>query len=262
MKKMKMKMKGVVPKESSPYVVGEDPRTRLRHQSLLLDFEELQKETEAMKYKLQMMKQKKLTLSTEVRFLRKRYKYLITNQSPKPQPKQDFLQPQKFDTRINGATKGKKYSKKEAALRHPVLVSDLNRKERIYNGGEATMRKPASIFDLNQKARAFNGKEAALPTSAPKFDLNQKERIYSGKDAAKRNSTPVFDLNQISTEEEEIQADCEPLRTEESKKSLLRGGSDEQLNDMKISICRNAGSGSNRAGKRKISWQDQVALRV
>ena len=43
MKKMKMKMKGVVAKESSPYVVGEDPRTRLRHQSLLLDFEELQK---------------------------------------------------------------------------------------------------------------------------------------------------------------------------------------------------------------------------
>lgn len=132
------------------------------------------------------------------RFLRKRYKYLITNQSPKPQPKQDFVHPQKFDTRNNFATKGKKYSKKEVALRHPVLVSDLNRKERIYNGGEATLRKPASIFDLNQKVRAFNGKEAALPTSAPKFDLNQKERIYSGKDAAKRNSTPVFDLNQIS----------------------------------------------------------------
>ncbi len=52
------------------------------------------------------------------------------------------------------------------------------------------------------------------------------------------------------------------MRSDESKKSLLRGGSDEQHNDMKLSICRNIGSGSNRAGKRKISWQDQVALRV
>ncbi|GMY35607.1 ribosomal RNA small subunit methyltransferase G [Fagus crenata] len=256
------KMKGVVAMDASLYAVSEDPRTRFRHQSLLQDFEELQKESEVMKKKLQMMKQKKLTLSAEVRFLRKRYKYLITNQSPKPQPKQDFVQPQKFDTRNTGATKGKKYSKKEAALRHLVLASDLNRNERVYNGVETTLRKPASIFDLNQKARTFNGKEAALPTSAPIFDLNQKERIYSGKDATKRNSTPVFDLNQISTEEEELQADCEPLRADESKKSLLRGGSDEQHNDMKLSICRNIGSGSNRAGKRKISWQDQVALRV
>lgn len=62
--------------------------------------------------------------------------------------------------------------------------------------------------------------------------------------------------------DEELQSDSEPSRMEEPKKSLLRGGSDEQLNDMKLSICRNMGNGSNRAGKRKISWQDQVALRV
>lgn len=59
-----------------------------------------------------------------------------------------------------------------------------------------------------------------------------------------------------------MQANCEPLRREDSMKSLLRGGNDEQHNDMKLLVCRNIGNGPNRAGKRKITWQDQVALRV
>lgn len=42
----------------------------------------------------------------------------------------------------------------------------------------------------------------------------------------------------------------------------MRGINEEQQNDLKLSICRNAGEGSSRAGKRKISWQDPVALRV
>ncbi|KAE8126061.1 hypothetical protein FH972_020811 [Carpinus fangiana] len=256
------KMKGVIAVEPSPYALYKDPRNRFKHQSLLQDFEELQKEAEAMKKKLQMMKHKKITLSGEVSFLRKRYKYLMANQSSNQKPKKDSVHPKKFNFRNASATKGKSYSKKEAALRPPLPVSDLNRKERIYNGMETTLRKPAPVFDLNQKVRTFNGKEAALQTSAPIFDLNQKERIYSGKDATKRNTTPVFDLNQISREEEELQADCEPSKTDEPKRSLLRGGSDEQLNDMKLSICRNIGNGPSRAGKRKISWQDQVALRV
>ena len=37
------KMKGVVAMDASLYAVSEDPRTRFRHQSLLQDFEELQK---------------------------------------------------------------------------------------------------------------------------------------------------------------------------------------------------------------------------
>ena len=37
------KTKGLVATKSSPYVVGEDPKTRMRHQSLLLYFEQLQK---------------------------------------------------------------------------------------------------------------------------------------------------------------------------------------------------------------------------
>ncbi|KAJ7955653.1 Ribosomal RNA small subunit methyltransferase G [Quillaja saponaria] len=225
------KMKVVASAESPSYAVYEDPRTRLRHQSLFLDYEELEKETEAMKSKLQNMKLKKLTLSAEVQFLRRRYKYLLKNQSLKPL-KQDVSHSPKFETRAPTITKGRNYNRKESTLRPPVFVSGMNPKERNYNGMEAKLRK------------------------------NQKERIYSGKESTKKTRTPIFDLNQISLEEEEVQGNCDPLRTEEPKKCIQRGLSDEQLSEAKLSVCRNIGNGSSRAGKRKISWQDQVALRV
>uniref|UniRef100_A0A0A0LTB8 Uncharacterized protein n=1 Tax=Cucumis sativus TaxID=3659 RepID=A0A0A0LTB8_CUCSA len=91
-------------------------------------------------------------------------------------------------------------------------------------------------------------------TPIPVLDLNQKAKTSSRKKASQHNSTPI--------EEEELQTHYEPLRVDELKKSLLRGGNDEQQNDIKISACRSIGDGPSRAGKRKISWQDQVALRV
>lgn len=62
--------------------------------------------------------------------------------------------------------------------------------------------------------------------------------------------------------EEESQDIYEPSRAEKSTKKSIGGGTDEQLNDLNLSVCRNLGNGPNRAGKRKISWQDQVALKV
>lgn len=66
----------------------------------------------------------------------------------------------------------------------------------------------------------------------------------------------------MQTEEEELLGSTEPLRIEEPKRMTQRGVSEEQHNDIKLSVCRNVGNGSNRTVKRKISWQDQVALRV
>lgn len=66
-------------------------------------------------------------------------------------------------------------------------------------------------------------------------------------------------------EEEEVQNDYELMtKFEEPKKGgLMKAGNEDQTNtDMKLSLCRNAGEGSSRIGKRKISWQDPVALRV
>lgn len=66
----------------------------------------------------------------------------------------------------------------------------------------------------------------------------------------------------VQREEEELQGNTEPMWIEEPKRSALRVVSEEQLNDVKLSVCRNIGDGPSRAVKRKISWQDQVALRV
>ncbi|KAG2333286.1 hypothetical protein Bca52824_004466 [Brassica carinata] len=77
---------------------------------------------------------------------------------------------------------------------------------------------------------------------------------------------PLFDLNQISGEEEEETEAAnngeERIRVEETssckRTSIIE--MQQQKKEMKISSCRNGGSGSN---KRKISWQDPVgALRV
>ncbi|KAI4335538.1 hypothetical protein L6164_014176 [Bauhinia variegata] len=253
------KMKGIV---SMEYAVYEDQRTRYRHQTLLQDYEELQKETEAVRRKLQAVKQKKSVLSAEVRFLRQRYGYLMKNPSSKPQLKQDAPKPQKLEIQAPTIPKGRKYNKKELAFLRPPVAPHSNLKERTHNGIDATLRNSAHVFDLNKNARSFTGKETPFHSSAALLDLNQKERTHIGMEAAKKSIIPSFDLNQISREEEELLGNSESFRMEEPKRSTQRSMVDEQHNDIKLSVCRNVGDGSNRTGKRKISWQDQVALRV
>ncbi|KDP38693.1 hypothetical protein JCGZ_04046 [Jatropha curcas] len=260
------RMKGVaaaMESSPSPYsTMYEDRRTRLRHQSLMQDYMELFKETEDQKKKLQTMKQKKLNLMAEVRFLRQRYKYLMQNQSQNPAPEPKHVQRQSLANGTRAVRKDRNYTGNDAAIQRGGPRFDLNRKGKIYSEREATLRNPAQDFDLSQKHKTCMGKEPALRNSVTIPDLNQKERIYGGKEAAVRNNTPSFDLNQISMEEEELQANGDTMRIEEPKICLMRGGSDDQHNDMKLSACRTVGNGSSRAGKRKISWQDQVALRV
>ncbi|XP_020229259.1 uncharacterized protein LOC109810249 [Cajanus cajan] len=250
------KMKGVLSMEP-PYEAYQDQRTRFRHQSLLQDYQDLHKETEAMRRKLQATKQNKLMLEDEVSFLRQRYKYLLKH----PIPKQEVVKPQKLKIQASITAKGKSYNRKEPALR-PHPTSHFNPNGRSCNLPEFPLQKTGHLFDLNQNARSYSKKDAAIHSSAPPaLDLNHKERIHSSKEAAKKSVTPFFDLNQISREEEELQGNGEPMRIEEPKRSTQRVTGEEH-NDIKLSACRSVGDGSNRAGKRKISWQDQVALRV
>ncbi|XP_058067689.1 uncharacterized protein LOC131217025 [Magnolia sinica] len=191
---MMKKSKGVV--DSSPsYAVDEEAKARRKHQILMQDFDELEKETESTKKRLLVAKQKKLILSAEVRFLRRRYKYLMKNPLQKT-PSEQIVQPQ-----------------------NPKL----------------------------------------------QIESTARERNFKAKEAAARSQSPVLDLNQISVPEAEetgeFQVVWEPLRVEKKLKrpSIER---DAMGSDMKKLICRDIGNGSNRTGKRKISWQDQVALRV
>ncbi|XP_065849851.1 uncharacterized protein [Euphorbia lathyris] len=268
------RMKGVAaPFEASPSsyattTVYEDPRIRLRHQSLVQDYEDLYKETEAQKDKIEMMMKKKLALLAEVRFLKQRFQYLKQNQSQKPasEPKsvqRNQSQKPASEPKSVQRNQSQKPASEPKSVQRPKLVNGSRtvRKEQNHNGKNA-----AAHIDLNRKKKVYSEKEAAPqmrnPATIP--DLNQNERIYSGKEASVRNSTPIFDLNQISMEEEELRANDEGMRIDEAAKiCLMRGGSDEQHGDMKLSAaCRSVGNGSSRAGKRKISWQDQVALRV
>ncbi|KAJ6406956.1 hypothetical protein OIU84_010465 [Salix udensis] len=175
--------------------------------------------------------------------------------------KQNLVQPQNLVAASKKLKKEKNSSGNNVSLGLPVPRFDLNQKGKVYIDRETTLRNPAPIFDLNKKQRTLIGKEVALRNTSTIPDLNQKERTYSIKEVTIRNNTPVFDLNEVSAEEEE-QVNGDMLRTEEPKVSLMRGASDEILNERKLSACRNVGNGSSRAGKRKITWQDQVALRA
>ncbi|XP_047178201.1 uncharacterized protein LOC124845180 [Vigna umbellata] len=244
------KMKGVVSVEYTPSAVYEDQTVSFRHQSLLHDYEDLQEETNATRMKLQAAKQKISILSAELGFLRQRYRYLMQN----PSPKQEISHQQKLKVHATLIRKGKKYNRKESTL-HPATTSHLNSKGRISNRVASTVQKTV-MFDLNQNALSLSKKELSFLNSAPVADLKHEDGIHSGKEASKKSISKFFDLNQISREEEEFLG-IEAMRVEEQKRII-----EEQHNDMKLSVCRNVGNGSNSAVKRKISWQDQVVLRV
>ncbi|KAJ8750690.1 hypothetical protein K2173_015871 [Erythroxylum novogranatense] len=253
------KMKGIaaVAMESSPsaYVpLYDDARTRFKHQSLLQDFEELYKETEAKKLKLQMMRNRKLTLLDEVRFLHRRYKYLTENQAWSPPLKRNSGKSQKLVNGSRSARKEKNFSRKDAASRHQIPHVNSNQTEEFHH-------EPAPLTGMKQKQKTHIQKDSSLRSSFAIPDLNQRERIYSGKEADVRSNAPIFDLNEISMEEEDMQANSGVVRVDEPKLISMRSGNDDH-NDIKLAACRNLSNGSGQAGKRKISWQDPVALRV
>ncbi|MCE0480829.1 hypothetical protein HAX54_037975 [Datura stramonium] len=291
---MSKKMKRVA-LESSPYVVFEGTKARLKHQTLLQDYKELHKETNDMRDKLEDAKTRKQRLVAEVHFLRRRHKYLLQMKSSSHPEPQERAAPPNSEFYYKNGMKDRFPSKKEAkqhklpplpgpkqksriqvakeafsqktppdilvnhkqalhigkdAVLHST-VSSLKHKSRVYSGKEVLLRKAAPAFDLNQNDRSFTGNGFVLRSTTPVFDLNQ-ETGHGGKDVILPSRAPVIDLNEISIGEEEPQANFEePKRV-----------NDDQHRDLKLSICRNVGEGTSRAEKRKISWQDPVALRV
>ncbi|MCL7029472.1 hypothetical protein MKW94_012572 [Papaver nudicaule] len=203
---LKRKMKGVSMEPSSsslsPYSYEEDSRNRFnnKHQSLIQDFNYLQKETEAKKRKLHKEKQRKLTLLAEVRFLRRRYKFLMRNQSPvTPRVERDLVRSQA------------PVSHKESYL----------------------MPKPSPVLDLNQ--------------------------ISNGEDE-------LGDYYVSHHQEPPMRMEKKPkrkyVRRVEQQQRLPQQHQQQHPSDANMLVCREVMNGSSRPGKRKISWQDQVALQV
>lgn len=307
---MSKKVKRIAGETSfSPYGGGvyEDPKTRLKRQALLQDYQDLQKDTDDLRNKLDAAKQRKLRLMAEVRFLRRRYKNLLKMKSSNRLQEQPLNLEKQHNLNGKGRIsqkrenalfklpplpkpkpKGKMHSGKEAAMRNIAPILDSNRRQTLDSGKEANLCSSTPVSELNVRKRIVSGTDAAVPNSEVAinlnkiqkmqvandttafasrrqlFDLNQDTSLINSTSLGDRDATlcgraPTFDLNEISTEEEEPQNDYEPSN-EETKVSLMRGGNEE--NDLKLSVCRNVGEGSSRIGKRKISWQDPVALRV
>ncbi|CAH8355718.1 unnamed protein product [Eruca vesicaria subsp. sativa] len=200
---------------------------RFKHQALLQDYHELQKETEFRMKKLEMMKQKRSALAAQVRFLRRRYKNLKQDQTLETSPSVLRLSESGGDLKVTSSKK-----KKHSGLRASVPCFDLKHKDTVCNDNVSC--------DFESKSQKRSRGNEVLTKSTPLPDLNNK---VSG-----------FDLNRISREEEEPEA-----KGEATKKAMFGNGIDCE---MKLPICRDVEKEMSRAVKRKVSWQDPVALRV
>ncbi|KAJ0881341.1 hypothetical protein HanRHA438_Chr10g0473251 [Helianthus annuus] len=234
---MSKKMKGVA-LFSSPHVSCDDIRARFKHQTLLKDYLELQQETEAARNKLEVMKQKKHTLEAEVRFLRRRHKFLSKTRPTSQQVKSHNVE----TTQYRKSKKEKVNPKKVAALPNLPLFPDQIQRGKTYTKKKNIVTsQPLPVFDFDKNVNSHGN------NSFPVTEIKQKSAAVQVQ-----ARVPIFDLNQLSIEEEEeeLQESFEDQRK-------------EQQNDLKLSICRNVGdSSTNLSGKRKISWRDLVALRV
>ncbi|KAK1399910.1 DNA ligase [Heracleum sosnowskyi] len=271
-----------------------DAKTMSKFQTLSQDYQELQKEVESSRNKLENVKQRKGTLRAEVRFLRRRYRQLIESKSMTQERGKELVQQHNLEDQRKIIVKVKNPSKKEAALRGVPPVFKPNNKMRVYSGNDFPLQNTSPSNDSNHKGKhhtgknatrfnpttsklnpkgrlLYKGKEVAThPSSIPMIDLNKQEKVFNAnglaatmhtpssvldlnendaKESTDQGRAPIFDLNQRLVEEEEYQDNCEMARQ-------------DKLSDLKLSLCRNIGDSSNRVVKRKISWQDPVALRV
>ncbi|CAL9150210.1 uncharacterized protein LOC135617587 [Musa acuminata AAA Group] len=252
--RMTKKMRKIT-KETSPSTscssFGDYARQRFKHKSLLQDYMELLKETEAKKKKLQETRLKKLQLLAEVRFLQRKYKTLSENPS------------QGIPFRL------KKQSHR-VPFPSPSIYIALSMSSLVPNEvptkGKQSMES-SSVNPLRFKKQSHRNLCSSLcvaqsmDVSIPR-EVPSQDKKYRVLEAVNTSTSPRFDKNQVSLmngEEMELQLKQDILKMGKLKRCSMNGGGS---NDLKLAMCRDVGNNSNRVSKRKISWQDQVALEV
>ncbi|MFS7981830.1 hypothetical protein Hanom_Chr10g00955581 [Helianthus anomalus] len=122
----------------------------------------------------------------------------------------------------------------------PLFPDQIQRGKTYTKKKNIVTSQPLPVFDFDRNVNSQGN------NSFPVTEIKQKSAAVQVQ-----ARVPIFDLNQLSIEEEEeLQESFEDQRK-------------EQQNDLKLSSCRNVGdSSTNLSGKRKISWQDLVGLRV
>ncbi|GJY69611.1 hypothetical protein Tco_0472593 [Tanacetum coccineum] len=210
----------------------------------------LRDEVEATRGILEAMRLKKLTLQAEVRFLRRRHKFLLKNKSG-TQQEPAIIKPQYVE-----ATQYRNNSTNENVnLKKKVVMQNKN-----HNGNAYDKKKNAlpgiSSHVVHAAMEQFHARAAQASDSNQMVRINSFDLVDLNKDTTFDARAPTFDLNKISREEEELQEEYEP-------KNSVKSVTDEKLNELKLSICRNIlRDASTSQARKQISWQDPVALRV
>lgn len=205
-------------------------RMAMKHASLKQEYNELQRETRAMKKRLQRAKLKKDNLLAEVRFLRKRHRLLT-----------------KRGSQFNEGSP----SQKQTLLAQAEYAMPL----------KTSLAAQAIPYEYEYTTAGTSSDEDGIPQAARKESSSSMEFSHSPE------TKPLVT--------KEFQVFWEPLRTAAS------AGREEAPNmsetakrkpptslvesDLNLSIFKDVPNGfllPNRTGKRKISWQDQMALKV
>lgn len=205
----------VDPGPSPSFLVGEEARARFKYQCLLQDYQELFKETEGKKERLDKALQRKLKLLAEVKFLTRKFQSLSkippVSANPCRMKKQSF--------------------KRASHPSLPVIETKPPLKERNLKPKQASVRSS----DLNH------------------LKVPLKERNRKAKEPAAQSAPKLLDLNQVSLpngEEMELEVKWEPLKIGKLKRSLIEG--DEMVDNIKFSACRDIGSSQSRWGTGKF----------
>ncbi|XP_039017973.1 uncharacterized protein LOC120149143 isoform X2 [Hibiscus syriacus] len=136
--------------------VDEEARARRKHQNLLHEFLELQKEFVSMKNKLETVNQMQGTLLNEVRFLRQRYNYLSMIKSQENELQEDSVQSQ---NRYLQSKMAKKHGVKESIERRPSSLPDSHPNVHEEEGGRSHVGvQAAARKGKKPKLRLINGK--------------------------------------------------------------------------------------------------------
>nr|ABK23062.1 unknown [Picea sitchensis] len=205
-------------------------RMAMKHASLKQEYNELQRETRAMKKRLQRAKLKKDNLLAEVRFLRKRHRLLTKRGSQfsegSPSRKQTLLAQAEY----------------AVPLKTPLATQ-------------------AIPYEYDYATTGTSSDEDGIPQAVRKDSSSSMEFSHSPE------TKPLVT--------KEFQVFWEPLRTAASAGREEAPTMSETAkkkpppplveSDLNLSIFKDVPNGfllPNRTGKRKISWQDQMALKV
>ncbi|XP_010539463.1 PREDICTED: uncharacterized protein LOC104813538 [Tarenaya hassleriana] len=166
---------------------------------------------------------------------------------------------------LHEETQAKRRRLKNLKERKAMVVAEVRFLRRRYKHLTRDQRGRKLRFQAESMQEASPDPPHVMKNRVSIPDLNQSERVHEENETNPKGRVPVFDLNQISGEEEK-----EPEAENEQWTKVMdpKAGPDERtsnsrrrmgLKETSVLLCR---KGGNRLNKRKISWQDPVAVRM